>query len=217
MLLTAIKNLGWIATSIRVDGVFLPQNCTALWFLTCLFLSQLAFYLLVNCKPMWQCVLAVVFIAINYVTYYFEAPLLPWHLDVALIGSVFMLIGYYIKEKRLLDKVRTAMVPVLMIIISSVIIMWNDKIDMFFRQYGKDLLILLIQAVLMCCALMWICRSMHSFHLKIIHYDLVAAVSECGPVTSDRIFDRSAAVSAFYRAEFYVIRCHIDPRKHTTL
>ena len=166
MLLTAIKNLGWIATSIRVDGVFLPQNCTALWFLTCLFLSQLAFYLLVNCKPMWQCVLAVVFIAINYVTYYFEAPLLPWHLDVALIGSVFMLIGYYIKEKRLLDKIQTMRVPVLMIIAASMIIMWNGNTDMYFRQYGKDLLIFIFQVALMSCALMWICRSMHTLYLK---------------------------------------------------
>ena len=166
ILLAAIKNLGWIATSIRVDGVFLPLNCIALWFLTCLFLSQLAFYLLVNCKPLWQCVLVAVFIAISYVLNYFNAPVLPWHLDVALIGSVFMLIGYYIKEKQLLDKISIIIVPVLMIIIASVIIMWNDKIDMVFRQYGKDLLIFMVQATSMCCALMWICRSLHTLYLK---------------------------------------------------
>ena len=166
ILLTAIKNLGWIATSIRVDGVFLPLNCTALWFLTCIFLSQLVFYLLVNCKPMWQCLLVVFLIAINYVLNYFKAPVLPWHLDVALIGSVFMLIGYYIKEMQLLDKIRTIMLPVLMIITASVIIMWNENIDMYTRKYGKDLLIFLIQAAWMCCALMWICRSMHTLYLK---------------------------------------------------
>ena len=166
ILLTAVQNLGWIVTSIRVDGVFLPQNCTALWFLTCIFLSQLVFYLLVNCKPMRQCLLVFIIIAINYVMNCFKAPVLPWHLDVALIGSVFMLIGYYIKEKQLLDKIRTIMIPVLMIITASVIIMWNEKIDMYFRQYGKDLLIFLIQAALMCCALMWICRSMHTLYLK---------------------------------------------------
>ena len=166
MLLAAIKNLGWIATSIYVEGVFVPLNCTALWFLTCLFLSQLAFYLLVNCKPLWQCVWVVVFIAINNVMNYFKAPVLPWHLDVALIGSVFMLIGYYIKEKTLLDKIRAIIIPVLMIIAASVIIMWNDKVDMYFRQYGKDLLIFIIQAALMCYALMWICRSMHTLYLK---------------------------------------------------
>lgn len=165
-LLAAIKNLGWIATSIRVDGVFVPQNCTALWFLTCLFLSQLAFYLLVNCKPLLQCVWVAVFIAISYVMNYFKTPVLPWHLDVALIGSVFMLIGYYIREKCLLDRIQTIIVPVLMIMAASVIIMWNDKIDMYFRQYGKDLLIFIIQASLMCCALMWICRSMHTLYLK---------------------------------------------------
>lgn len=38
-----------------------------------------------------------------------------------------------------------------------------------------------------------------SFHLRIIHFDLIAAGS------------------TFDRAEFYVIRCHIEPRKHTTL
>ena len=166
ILLAAIQNLGWILTSISVDGLFRPLNGTALWFLTCLFLSQLILYLLVNCRPLWRCVLVGVFIAISYAMNYFKTPVLPWHMDVSLIGSVFMLIGYYIKEKRLLDKVRTAMVPVLMIIISSVIIMWNDKIDMFFRQYGKDVLLFIIQAALMCFSFMWICRSMHSFHLK---------------------------------------------------
>ena len=166
MLLVAIKNIGWIAFSIKVDGVFVPLNCTALWFLTCFFLSQLAFYLLVNCKPLWQCVLAAVFIAINYVMNYLKTPVLPWHLDVALIGSIFILIGYHIKEKRLLDKIQTIIVPVLMIITASVIIMWNDKTDMYFRQYGKDLLIFMIQASLMCCALMWVCRSIHILYLK---------------------------------------------------
>ena len=53
-----------------------------------------------------------------------------------------------------------------MIITASVIIMWNDKTDMYFRQYGKDLLIFMIQASLMCCALMWVCRSIHILYLK---------------------------------------------------
>ena len=51
-----LQNLGWILTSVRRDGVFLPQNCTALWFLTCLFLSAQVLYWLVKRKPVWQCV-----------------------------------------------------------------------------------------------------------------------------------------------------------------
>ena len=38
-----------------------------------------------------------------------------------------------------------------------------------------------------------------SFHLRIIHFDLIAAGS------------------TFDRAEFYVIRCHIEPRKRRTI
>ena len=193
--LAAIQNLGWIITSIRVDGLFLPQNCTALWFLTCLFLSQLVFYLLVHCRPLWRCVLVGVFIAISYALNYFKAPVFPWHLDVSLIGSVFMLIGYYIKEKRLLDQVRTAMVPVSMIIISSVIIMWNDKIDMYFRQYGKDLLLFILQAALMCFSFMWICRSIHSLYLKDLfcifgRYSIKTGIKEQQIQHSDRQIGR---------------------------
>jgi len=115
---------------------------------------------------LWQCILTAVIIAITYAMNYFKTPVLPWYLDVSLIGSIFILIGYYIKEKRLLEKVRTIIVPVSMIIISSVIIMWNDKIDMHFRQYGKDPLLFIIQAVMMCFSFMWICRSMHTLYLK---------------------------------------------------
>ena len=164
--LAVIQNLGWIATSVRVDGVFLPQNCTPLWFLTCLFLSQLVFYWLVRCKPIWQCVLSSAFIAINYVMNYYKAPILPWHFEVSLIGSTFMLIGYYIKEKRLIDKIKNIIVPISMILVSSAIIMLNGSKDIYYRRYGYHLLVFMVGSVMMGYSFMWMCKSMKSLYYK---------------------------------------------------
>ena len=166
--LAVLQNLGWIVTSVRVDGVFLPQNCTALWFLTCLFLSQLVFYGLVQCKPLWQCVLSAAFIAINYAMNDFKAPILPWHFEVSLIGAIFMLIGYTIKEKQLIDQAKSAIIPVSMILVSSVIILLNGSKDIYYRNYGYDLTLFMIAAVMISYAFMWICKSMHALYGKSI-------------------------------------------------
>lgn len=164
--LAVIQNLGWIITSVKVDGVFLPQNCTALWFLTCLFLSQQVFYWLVKCRPVWQCVLSLVFIAMNYVMNYFKVPILPWHFEVSLVGSIIMLAGYYIREKQLIDKIKHIIVPASMIIISSAIIMLNGSKDIYYRSYGYDLIVFMVCSIMMGYSFMWICKSMNALYFK---------------------------------------------------
>lgn len=160
LLSALLQNLGWILTSIRVDGIFLPQNCTALWFLTCLFLSQQIFYWVIKCKPIMQCIISLVFIAINYALNYLSIPLMPWHLDVSLIGSVFMLVGYYFKDKQLLDKIKNPYIYIFIFFISTAIIMLNGQTDIYYRQYGFDLIVFIIGAIMMCFIFMRLFKSM---------------------------------------------------------
>ena len=163
-----LQNLGWIATSVRVDGVFLPQNCTPLWFLTCLFLSQQVFYWLLKCKPVWQFVLCGVFIAINYIMNLFQMPILLWHFEVSLIGAVFMLLGYSIREKKLLENIKNPWIILAMFIGSSVLIMITGFKDLYYRLYGTDLTLYMISAAIMCYTVIWTCKSFKTLYLKTI-------------------------------------------------
>ena len=99
---------------------------------------------------------------------YFKAPILPWHFEVSLIGAIFMLIGYTIKEKQLIDQAKSAIIPVSMILVSSVMILLNGSKDIYYRNYGHDLTLFMIAAVMISYAFMWICKSMHALYGKSI-------------------------------------------------
>lgn len=154
-----VQNLGWIITSVRIDGIFLPQNCTPLWFLTCFFISQQVFYWLVRCKTALQFVLSAFFIATNFLMNYFKIPILPWHFEVALIGSVFLLVGYYFKQKCLLNTISSPFVIVGLMILSSVVILSNGRANIYYRNYGNNLLIFIFGSILMSYSFMWLCKS----------------------------------------------------------
>jgi hypothetical protein len=164
--LAAVHNFGWIITSVRVDGLFLPQNCTPLWFLTCLFLSQQLFYWIVRCRPICQGVICAVIIAINLTMNYFGIPILPWHLEVSLIGSLFMIVGYYIKDRCLIEKMTNPIIIFLFMILSSTTIMLNGSVNMYYREYGHDIIIFLFSSIIMSYSFMWLCKSKKTFHLR---------------------------------------------------
>ena len=167
-LVALMQNIGWIITSVRKDGLFLPQNCTPLWFLTCIFLSQMVFFWLVKCHCVLQCMISALFIAINYGMSLKKMPVLPWHLEISLIGSVFMLAGHSIRKWNLLDKIKTILVPVLMIGISTVIMLRTGKKNMYYRHYGHNILLFLICSIVMTYSLMWICKHLKTLCCKTI-------------------------------------------------
>ncbi len=172
LLIAIIQNLGWIMTSVKVDGVFLPQNCTPLWFLTCLFISQLVFYWLVRCKGIWQFLISACFFAINYLMNYYKMLILPWHFEVALIGSVFMLVGYYAREKKLIDRIKNPIFAVAGFAVSSIIILLNGMADMYYRNYGNDLFVFTVGSVVMCYIFMWACKSLKTFYFSKVFCNL---------------------------------------------
>lgn len=162
-----VQNLGWIITNVKVDGVFLPQNCTPLWFLPCLFISQQIFYWLVRFRISWQWMLSLCFIAFNLFMNWFKMPIFPWHFEVALIGSVFMLVGYYFKETQITEKLTHPLIILVFVAISSIVILLNGSVDMYYRRYGKDLLVFIIASLLMCYSLIVLCkRARKLFHSK---------------------------------------------------
>lgn len=158
-----LRNVGWILTSVRIDGVFLPQNCTPLWFLTSLFISQMVFYWLVRWKPLWQILIAGCFVVLTFLLHFFRVIPLPWHLDISLVGAVFMLIGYYIRQKKWLD-LCPGFVVLIFAIASCILTLYNSDVDIYYRRYGY-LSIFMSASVLATFALMWFCKKWFSHPL----------------------------------------------------
>lgn len=163
-----IQNIGWIFTSVVKEGAFLPQNCTPLWFLTTLFVSQIVFFFMIKVNAVLQCVLSALFIAVNYLLILFDAPILPWHLEVSLIGAVLMLIGYEIKKYDLISRVKSKIFVLFAFVIATAIILYNSRngyISMYYRYYS-NMILFLLGASLMSYVMMFLCKNYNFKFIK---------------------------------------------------
>lgn len=156
-----IQNLGWILTSVKIDGLFLPQNCTPLWFLTTMFLSQQVFFWLLKFPPLGQTAASVCFLLFNYLLQWYGTPVLPWHLEVSLIGAILMLIGYQINTHALLARMRSRTAVLILFLAAGGLGFVNGTagcVDLYYRNYGSFTLFFLT-AALMSFSLMWVFRN----------------------------------------------------------
>lgn len=156
-----LQNIGWIVTSVRIEGVFLPQNCTPLWFLTSLFVSQQVFYWLEKKSITIQCILSICFILVNILLNRFRFSILPWHLDVSLIGTIFMLIGFYMNKFSVVEKEVHKALILSAFILSTIIIFLNGRVEMYYRIYN-NILLFFAGSVIMTYAFMWTCRRLNN-------------------------------------------------------
>lgn len=101
-----VLHTGWIVFA-NGGGAETP-HCTPLWFLPCLFLSCLILYWLIRQKPVGQALLCLVLLGINRAFRYGipGSRTLPWHLDVACVGAVLMLMGFAVKKRGCLEYVK---------------------------------------------------------------------------------------------------------------
>lgn len=104
LLTSTAKHVFWIVYAIG-DKAKTP-NCTPLWYLPCLFLCCLLFYGL-QCIPKesvrW--VVCAVFCGAAFWLSEANAPQLPWHIDTALLGTVYMQIGLAARKLRFPQRV----------------------------------------------------------------------------------------------------------------
>lgn len=85
---------------------YLPHN-PVLWFLTCLFVIQIFFYVLVQLKSSY--LIAASLGLSSFVGYYLSTHVSstwPWSIDVAFTGVVFYGIGYLLKQTHWLEAKR---------------------------------------------------------------------------------------------------------------
>ena len=102
LIISTAKHVFWIVYSYG-SSTRLP-NCTPLWYLPCAFLCSIyVFFLFKVKKTLIRLVFCVVAIFIDFLLCKEQIMTLPWHIEVALIGAVFMYIGYIFKENILIN------------------------------------------------------------------------------------------------------------------
>ena len=129
---STVNHIRWILISYGGSKDY--PNCTPLWFLPCLFIASLYLFWLLYLKWRKGTIIALLISILMLLQNYFvgmnQNIILPWHIDVALSASVFMLFGYLIKETSVLSKHISLALLTLFSLIGIVAVMLNGKIDM---------------------------------------------------------------------------------------
>lgn len=124
----------------------------ALWFLPCLFMTELIFYILFKKYYPQQndIILAIIFLSIfGYIYSIYKPFRLPWDLDVALTSIVFYTSGYLFKinHEYLFYRKRNYLIFSFVIIHILLLSLFNEsiiKIDMNLLQYGNYFIFYLV-------------------------------------------------------------------------
>ena len=104
LLTSTVHHIFWIFYS--WGSASRTPNCTPLWFLLCLFITSIFFYYLLTIKSIsLQIVICVFAVVFDVILCKLRVPQLPWHIDIALLGVVFMYIGFKIKELKIMERI----------------------------------------------------------------------------------------------------------------
>ena len=131
-------------------------NCAPLWFLTCLFVSYSFFWILIKQRIYVAMFLAVIYIGILQLLCKLEITIgitqLPWHVDVALVASIFMYIGYLLKSMQIITRSKISY-AIVCFGVGSVVAFSNGRINMVQNQY-QNIWIFLVGAICLSVAVM---------------------------------------------------------------
>lgn len=140
-------------------------NCSPLWFLTTIFVALLFFELIQRVKTRLMRVILIFILGLSSALLsYLEIFKLPWNIDTAMMATVFIGIGYLLKERRVLGwfEKRPAYLQAIGLICIAVLgilsIHFNpiDSIGFDGNCYGNALL-MLIGALSICFVLFYLC------------------------------------------------------------
>lgn len=116
---------------------FLPPFGSPLWFLTAMFISYLLFFLYIKINSTKkQNYLILLYIIIAYFCTYLPI-LLPWSIDTAFIGAIFIIFGYKIQPYFLSEKTNLTILLISICLIIPITI-FNGNVNMSIRCYGNN-------------------------------------------------------------------------------
>jgi acyltransferase len=115
-----------------------------LWFLPCLFVAELIFFISLKLYKNNNGMLATAVLVITISGYFISRVLfLPWGADIALVSQLFIFIGYQIRDKNLYTRVTINQVVALVVFLAVMLLISyyiNGRVDMNGRIYKNFLL-----------------------------------------------------------------------------
>lgn len=147
------------------------EHNVALWFLTCLFITELLFYLFIRVinKDNQLLIILIISAFIGYVDSILMPIRLPWSIDIAFTSVVFYGIGYLIRKKEVLENAKINQNIALSISIFSSIIfsLLNGSVNMN-NNFYNNILFYYISAFSGIFALLIISKKIKN--IKLIRY-----------------------------------------------
>ena len=164
LVFSTLKHIFWIFYS--YGSATKTPNCTPLWFLLCIFVCSIYFYFLLKLKNTSLQIVACFFMMwMDYLLYTKNIIQLPWHIDVALLGTVFMYIGYIFKNTALLNKTdHEILISLCLLITGTYCIANNNRIDINPNKVG-NIVLMTVGATCISLNILIICKKyLNNFH-----------------------------------------------------
>lgn len=160
-----LAHVGWILYSYGTAERM--PNCSPLWFLLAAFISNLYFFVFLKQRKNVRIFVLLLSGLIIYALNYYEIPPFPWHLDVALIGMIFMYVGYWLQRGSLLQK-KTGIELIALFIVGTYVILSNNELDINLRVVG-NMFLAFTGSVIMAYIVLSICKN-ENFTPKLLEY-----------------------------------------------
>lgn len=117
-------------------------NCTPLWFVTVLAISEIVCYIImkVNKSPIWVSVWGLSLFIIGIIYNLQVRIYLPWNADLVFFAVPFVLFGIGLRHVLNIDKVMKVQTLLILFAINVCSELANDRVDMVCRNFGNYLL-----------------------------------------------------------------------------
>lgn len=133
-----------------------------LWFLTAMAVSSVIFYFIVyyvlRHKFDWLKIVisSVVLCALSFMLCRTFPVYLPWSMEMALLGTVFMLMGMCLRKYRIMEKTRKMYwLPVVCIVLFTLLHYVNGAANIAVQDYGRFMTLYLILGLLGTVVVLW--------------------------------------------------------------
>lgn len=158
------------STAAADNVLLLPKNATPLWFLTSLFTSFICFLPLLRYRR-YQSYIIIAYLFITLLLS-FSPILLPWSMDTAPLGALFIYSGFVCKEKMVFSGLnrKNLLGSIFLFALYAAAVWYNEGTNMSIREYGAHpflspflfVFIGISGSILFCIA----CMVMEKIHLS---------------------------------------------------
>lgn len=125
-----------------VNIKFLVMDNGPLWFLTCLFVMEVMFYMIIKTSEKYKCkniiyVSLILFALVGYILKIYSVFLLPWSIDTAFSCLIFFGTGFVIKNKIRHIQTKYYLIAIVFLLINICFYKLNSNVEVSIRAYGN--------------------------------------------------------------------------------